>query len=116
MKLTPKSKLKVGDLLLNQKTGTTLLLLEKELVDTPAINPAHKAHGSVPKPAVPYIKKVAFWKMYVTTIAIIDEEYDGPMHKGGAVPSPMRPGMKTSKEKNLREKVESGRLKLVRKN
>ncbi len=77
-----------GDMLLNEATGTTILLLKKIYVDTPTT-----------KLKKTKFKKIIFWETFVS----ITEN------------SSTSPGIKKHKEKNLREKVERGVLTLLKK-
>ena len=88
-KLTAKNKLHEGDMLINNKTGTIILLIKKELV-------------VMLKPTNENLLNegyVAFWKIHVTKVGT-----------GRGI----LPGFTSMKEKNIRSKIKKGILSLIK--
>jgi len=107
MKLTKKSKLHVGDMLINEKTGTSIILLKKKHVETKTNSPStyksafeivRKEHKNLQKNKTLKTKKVVWWDTFISTTE----------------KSSINRGFKAHKEKNLREKIERGTLLLVK--
>lgn len=88
-RLTAKSRLKKGDMLINNKTGTVILLIKKKIIRE--YNYDKDKEGAE--------KKVVFWDIYVNKVG---------KAKG------IHPGYHEMKERNIRLKVEVGTLSLVK--